>query len=336
MHSPLDPQLSISLGPRSTDPTRNCCDQHGCVAGQSVTPQSSREFDSWGHAGEGQSRGWVALVNEQEAGGGRTARWKPEVRASHYAKNMSEEMILAVDCGGGGIKASVLDSRGTLTASPVRTPTPYPLPPELLVKTTQDLAAQLPAATRVTMGMPGMLRHGVVITTPHYITRDGPRSRILPELVEQWTNFDMGRALEAALGMPTLVLNDAEVAGAGVITGTGLEMIVTLGTGLGNAVFDSGVLAPHVEVSQGFVRWGLTYDDYIGEHERLRLGDAHWSRRVRRVIDGLRPMYVWDRLYLGGGNSKRVTAMNRAKLGDDVVIVPNDAGIIGGVRAWTL
>ena len=47
------PQLSISLGPRSTNPTRNCCDQHGCVAGQSVTPQSSREFDSWGHAGEG-------------------------------------------------------------------------------------------------------------------------------------------------------------------------------------------------------------------------------------------------------------------------------------------
>ena len=60
---------------------------------------------------------------------------------------------------------------------------------------------------------------------------------------------------------------------------------MTLGTGLGNAVFDNGILAPHVEVSQGPVRWGLTYDDYIGEHERLRLGDAHWSRRVRRVVD---------------------------------------------------
>ena len=66
-------------------------------------------------------------------------------------------------------------------------------------------------------------------------------------------------------------------------------MIVTLGTGLGNAVFDNGVLAPHVEVSQGPVRWGLTYDDYIGEHERLRLGDAHWSRRVRRVVDACAP-----------------------------------------------
>ncbi len=249
---------------------------------------------------------------------------------------MSEEMTLAIDCGGGGIKASVLDSHGTMIAPPLRTPTPYPLPPALLVQTAVDLAARLPRADRVTMGMPGMIRHGVVVATPHYITRSGPRSKILPELVEEWRFFDMGRALGRALDLPTKVLNDAEVAGAGVVTGTGLEMIITLGTGLGNAVFDGGVLAPHIEVSQGFVRWGLTYDDYIGEHERLRLGDTHWSRRVRRIVDGLRPMYLWDRLYLGGGNSKRITAGHRAKLGEDVIIVPNDAGIIGGVRAWEL
>ncbi|WP_043536226.1 ROK family protein [Actinomyces polynesiensis] len=249
---------------------------------------------------------------------------------------MSEEMTLSVDCGGGGIKASVVDEGGTLMAPARRTPTPYPLPPELLVRTVVDLASALPDATRVTMGMPGMIRHGVVIATPHYITKEGPRSRVLPELVEAWSHFDMRRAIAHALGLPTLVLNDAEVAGAGVIAGKGLEMIITLGTGLGNSVFDGGRLAPHVEVSQGFVRWGLTYDDYIGEHERLRLGDAHWSRRVRRVVDGLRPMYMWDRLYLGGGNSKRITPPNRMRMGENVVVVPNDAGIIGGVRAWSL
>ena len=249
---------------------------------------------------------------------------------------MTREMTLAVDCGGGGIKASVLDGQGTMVAPPKRTPTPYPLPPELLVQTIADLAAQLPEAHRVTVGMPGMIRHGVVIATPHYITKDGPRSRVLPELVEKWDHFDMGQAVESALGIPTKVLNDAEVAGAGVITGRGLEMIITLGTGLGNAVFDGGHLSPHVEVSQGPIRWGLTYDDYIGEHERLRLGDVHWSRRVRRVVDGLRPMYMWDRLYLGGGNSKRIVPTSRDRLGEDVIIVPNDAGIIGGVRSWEL
>lgn len=243
---------------------------------------------------------------------------------------------LSIDCGGGGIKASVVDSFGHLVAKPVRTPTPYPLPPELLVDTVVSLAKQMPAASRMTMGMPGMIRHGRVIATPHYVTKDGPRSRVVPELVVRWQNFDMATTLERALQIPTLVLNDAEVAGAGVITGTGLEMIITLGTGLGNAVFDSGSLAPHTEISQGFVRWGLTYDDYIGEHERLRLGDSHWSRRVRRVIDGLKPMYLWDRLYLGGGNSVRIVANPRHPLPSDTMVVPNDAGIIGGVRAWDL
>ncbi|MCL3777016.1 MULTISPECIES: ROK family protein [unclassified Actinomyces] len=249
---------------------------------------------------------------------------------------MSSPTTLSVDCGGGGIKASVLSPEGAMTSRAVRTPTPYPLPPMTLVDTIAELAAQLPQADRVTVGMPGMIRHGVVVATPHYITRDGPRSRVLPELVELWRRFDMGAALTRRLERPVLVLNDAEVAAAGVVTGHGHEMIVTLGTGLGNAVFDNGVLAPHVEVSQGPIRWGLTYDDYIGEHERLRLGDAHWSRRVRRVVDALRPMYLWDRLYLGGGNSRRILASQLAAMGDDVVVVPNEAGMTGGARCWDL
>ena len=120
---------------------------------------------------------------------------------------------LSVDCGGGGIKASVLDAEGAIVSRAVRTPTPYPLPPTKLVETIAGLAEQLPRADRVTVGMPGMIRHGVVIATPHYITRDGPRSRVLPELVEQWARFDMGGAVSTRLAIPALVLNDAEVAG---------------------------------------------------------------------------------------------------------------------------
>ncbi|MBZ2199575.1 ROK family protein [Occultella gossypii] len=243
---------------------------------------------------------------------------------------------LAVDCGGGGIKASVLDAAGTMHAQPVRAATPYPLPPERLLSLIADLAGRLPPAGRVTVGMPGMIRHGVVVHTPHYVTKAGPRTRVLPELVTAWSGFDMRAAISAELDLPALVLNDAEVHGAGVIAGAGLELMLTFGTGLGNAVFDGGMLAPHQELSQGPVRWGLTYDEYVGEHERLRLGDSQWSRRIRRVVDALRPVYLWDRLYIGGGNSRRLTPTVLEKLGDDVVIVPNSAGIIGGVRAWSL
>jgi polyphosphate glucokinase len=243
---------------------------------------------------------------------------------------------LAIDCGGGGIKGSVLDEAGTMRAHPIRVPTPYPLSIELFVQTLVDLAAQLPKADRATVGMPGMIRHGVVITTPHYITKSGPRTRVLPELVVQWEGFDVKAALETALGIPTRVLNDAEVHAAGVIAGQGLELVLTLGTGLGCAIYDGGHLAPHLEMSQAPVRWGLSYDTYIGEHERRRLGDALWSRRIARVVDGLRPVFMWDRLYIGGGNSRHITPIVLAKLGDDVVIVPNTAAMVGGARAWLL
>lgn len=242
---------------------------------------------------------------------------------------------LAVDCGGSGIKASVLDEGGTMRTPVIRVPTPYPLPPERLVDVIAGLASRLPRADRATVGMPGMLRHGVVITTPHYITERGPRSRVDPRLVAQWDGLDMRSAVEQGLGIPALVLNDAEVHGSGVITGAGLELVLTFGTGLGSAHFDGGRLAPHLELSRAPVRM-TTYDEYIGEPERRRLGNAIWSRRVRRLVDWLRPVFVWDRVYLGGGNSRCISPSILAQLGDDVVVVPNSAGIVGGMRAWSL
>jgi polyphosphate glucokinase len=243
---------------------------------------------------------------------------------------------LAIDCGGGGIKASVLDEVGTMRAHPVRVPTPYPMSPARFVETLTGIAALLPHAERATVGMPGMIRHGVVVATPHYVTRSGPRSKVDPGLVEAWAGFDARTALTDALGVPTLVLNDAEVHGAGVVAGTGLELVLTLGTGLGCALFDGGTLAPHLEFSHAPVRWGFSYDTYIGEPERRRLGDAFWSRRVRTVVDGLRPVFLWDRLYLGGGNSRLIRPEQLARMGEDVVVVPNTAGIVGGVRAWSI
>ncbi len=245
-------------------------------------------------------------------------------------------LTLAVDCGGGGIKASVLDAAGTMHAPPVRVPTPYPLPPDRLVDVVADVAARLPRAHRATLGMPGMIRHGVVIATPHYVTRSGPRSAVDPALVERWAGFDVAAALTRRLAVPTLVLNDAEVHGAGVVSGSGLELVLTLGTGLGSALFDGGLLAPHLELSHAPVRRGTTYDGWLGEHERRRLGDGLWSRRVLRAVEGLRPVVLWDRLYLGGGNARRVRPVALAGMGDDVVVVPNTAGIVGGVRAWEL
>jgi polyphosphate glucokinase len=248
----------------------------------------------------------------------------------------SPVMTLSIDCGGLSIKASVLDEDGTMHAPAVAVPTPYPLSPAKLIEVFQEIAAQLPAFDRITVGFPGMVRHGVVVHTPHYINVKGPRTRVDPELYTAWTGLDFRSLVEKNLAKPTLMLNDAEVHGAGVVAGSGFEVVLTLGTGLGCAVFDGGKLAPHIELSHAPIRRSMNYDTWIGEHERRRLGDSFWSRRIRSMISDLRPVFHWDRLYLGGGNARRIKPNDLAALGDDVVIVPNAAGIVGGVRAWNL
>ena len=245
-------------------------------------------------------------------------------------------ITLSIDCGGSFIKASVLDESGTMRAHQVRIETPYPLSPDRFVKTLVDVSKQLPKADRMTVGMPGMIRHGVVIKTPHYVNVRGPFTRRDPALYDAWEGFDVRSALQDSAGMPALVLNDAEVHGAGVVTGAGLELVLTLGTGLGCAMFDGGMLAPHLELSQAPVRNGVVWDTYIGEQERRRLGNMFWSRRVKQMVDTMRPMFLWDRLYLGGGNSRNIRPDILEQLGDDVIIVPNTAALVGGVRAWQL
>ncbi|MGB7981668.1 MAG: ROK family protein [Candidatus Nanopelagicales bacterium] len=245
---------------------------------------------------------------------------------------MDLERTLAIDCGGSGLKGSVLDDRGQMVADRVRVPTPYPMSPQRFVAALCEIAERLPPADRATVGMPGMIRHGRVITTPHYITVAGPHSQVDPGLERAWDHFDAQAALARGLGIPTRVVNDAEVHAAAVVCGVGLEVTFTLGTGLGCAVFDDGALVPKIEISRAPVRKGVLYDEWIGDRARRELGARRWSRRVRNVVDGLRPMFVWDRLYVGGGNAARLTL----DLGDDVILVPNDAGISGGIRLWEL
>jgi polyphosphate glucokinase len=245
-------------------------------------------------------------------------------------------MTLAIDCGGLSLKASVLDEAGTLHAQPVSIPTPYPLSPRRLIEAFDEIAKLLPPFDRITIGMPGMIRHGVVVHTPHYINAKGPLTRVEPTLLSQWRGFDMQSNVADHFGKPALVMNDAEVHAAGLISGSGLEVVMTLGTGLGFCMFDGGKLAPHFELSHAPIRRSTSYDTWIGEHERRRLGDTFWSRRIKSMVEDLRPVFWWDRLFIGGGNSRRIKPEVLAKLGDDVVIVSNTAGILGGVRAWEL
>jgi len=243
---------------------------------------------------------------------------------------------LTVDCGGTGIKASVLDKGGKVLIDFPYLKTPYPLSPSKLIGIIQDFVKADLRIKRVTVGLPGMIRNGKVVVIPHYINGNGPRSAMDPNLKKAWYGFDMQSLLQKRLKLPTLVLNDAEVHAAAVIEGKGLETVLTFGTGLGSAIFNDGNLAPHLEISHATIRYGKSIDTWIGEQARRRMGNQLWSRRVKSLIQELYPMIVWDKLYIGGGNAQRISKSALKSFDYKVKIIPNSAGVTGGVKAWDL
>jgi polyphosphate glucokinase len=237
---------------------------------------------------------------------------------------------LAVDVGGTGIKASVLDPSGQLQHERVRVATPYPLAPGTLVSTIQTLTTELPSFDRVSVGFPGMVRDGRVLTAPHFVSPTGPGGKVDAGLAAEWTGIDLQSAVARALGKPAKVANDADVQGAAVVAGKGLEMVVTLGTGVGSSLFFHGMLCPHIELAHHPFRNGQTYNEQLGDLARREVGSRRWNKRVARMIDTLHALVFYDRLWIGGGNSRHV----KLDLGPDVTLADNSAGILGGIKLW--
>lgn len=238
---------------------------------------------------------------------------------------------LSFDIGGTGLKASVLSRHGDLLHEPVRVPTPYPLRPQQLVSKLVELAGGLPSYQRVSAGFPGMVRDGHILSAPHFISPAGPGGKPTPELEKAWARYDIQGALGAALGHPCRVANDADVQGAALVGGDGLELVITLGTGVGTALFWKGKLAPHLELAHHPLgKSGQNYNDVLGEEARKKAGNKKWNSRVARTLDILRALVFFDHCYIGGGNSKHVAF----ELPADVHLADNTAGILGGIKLW--
>lgn len=223
---------------------------------------------------------------------------------------------LAVDVGGSGVKMLVLDGQGRALTERVRLPTPRRATPQELLAVIEQLARQQMQFDRISVGFPGVVKKGIVYTA---VNLGG----------EVWRGFDLASEITRLLGKPARVINDAAMQGYGAIQGNGVEMVITLGTGMGSAIFVHGMLVP-LELGHHPLKKGKTYEQRVCDAERRRIGCRRWSKRVGAAIAQLAPVFNYDVLYVGGGNARKL----ELELPANVRIIDNVEGLLGGIRLW--
>lgn len=223
---------------------------------------------------------------------------------------------LSVDIGGSGIKVIVLDTDGNAQSERARVETPKPAKPEAVIKAIAHLAATQIQYDRISVGFPGVVRGGVTETAAN--------------LDSQWIGFDLEKALLQRLGKPVRVINDADMQGLGAISGQGVELVITLGTGFGSALFLNGKLVPNLELGHHEFRKEETYEQQLGRAALEDVGSKKWNNRLEKAINSLQRLFNYDRLYIGGGEAEKVSF----NLPANVKIIPNISGLLGGIALW--
>ncbi len=227
--------------------------------------------------------------------------------------------VLSIDIGGSHIKATILNQKGEMLKEYAKVVTPVPATPENLINSTKALVKEFPEYDKISVGFPGYVKNGVVKTAPNLDT-------------SLWADVDLASKLGKALGKEARVVNDADMQGLGVVKGTGLELVITLGTGFGTALLMDGSLLPHLEFShQPFGKFE-SYDKYVGEAALEKIGQKKWNKRMKKVFEVLQTVFNYDYLYIGGGNSDKLNF----KLDKNMLVVKNADGIKGGARLWQM
>ena len=225
----------------------------------------------------------------------------------------ARQRTLAIDVGGTGIKCALLDGDGEMVSEKLLAATPDRFTPGELLDMIERMARQLPQYDRVAVGIPGIVHRDVVYSLP----ASGSRA---------FKRYELGARLSDVLGKRVRVTNDAAMHGLAAIDGDGVEMVITLGTGLGTALFIDGVLSAHYQTLPDQDEPFSAY----GDAARKKIGRKQWEERVRELFEQLRGITNYDRLYVGGGNAERL----KGELPPRVKRIDSAAGVLGGHRLW--
>lgn len=222
---------------------------------------------------------------------------------------------LAVDIGGTGVKSMLLDATGRQSGNRVRQPTPRPATPQAVLAVIKTMLPDTPY-DRLSVGFPGVVVDGVIHSAPN--------------LHKSWAGFNLQGALADLTGRPARVLNDAGIQGLGVISGRGVELVLTLGTGMGFALFVEGRYVPNLEMAHHPFAKGRTYEECIGNAARIEAGNRKWNKRVGQILTLVQRIFNPSVIYIGGGNAEKL----KGELPGNVKRVENVAGLLGGIKLW--
>jgi polyphosphate glucokinase len=247
----------------------------------------------------------------------RSKRKPPETALAAPSGAGSLPRTAIIDIGGTGVKMIVIDPQGEPVNERMRELTPDPATPEAVFELIEKMATTLPSFDRVSVGFPGVVMHGVAKNAPNLGN-------------ELWSGVEIEQTLGKSLGRPVRVINDADLQGFGVIRGHGVELVLTLGTGLGSGLYVGGRLVPNLELGHHPFRRTKTYEQRLSDKQLKRIGPRRWSKRVLQAISQLEALFNYDHLYLGGGNVPHL----RAKLPDNVSVFDNVQGMKGGLHLW--
>ena len=212
--------------------------------------------------------------------------------------------VLAIDVGGSHVKMRMSGRREEREFESGPT-----LTPRQMVAHIHELTGDW-QYDAVSIGYPGVVVHGKIVTEPYNLGRG-------------WVGFDFRKAF----GRPTLLMNDAAMQAVGSYEG-GRMLFLGLGTGLGSALIVDGTVAP-MELAHLPYKRGRSYEDYVGDRGRRRLGAKKWRRTVAAVVEQLSKAVEADYVVLGGGNARKLKKMPKnARLGN------NEFAFLGGFRVW--
>jgi len=248
------------------------------------------------------------------------------------APKSKSDQVLAIDIGATSIKFCRIDPFGALLEVPQRRPTPYPCSPERLVEFLRQKVSRS-RCSRVGVGFPGKFEHGHVVRPGNLSRPGGVTTEVDPELDERWRGFGLEDALRSATGRDVRVVNDATLAALGCCEGDGVEVVLTLGTGLGLALEVNGVLTPVRDVGAELFVEGRTYDQVLGERPRSDDQDR-WQHMLELAIARFAKEFDATTVHLAGGNARRVAPNLLTAVPCRVVINGNEAPLHGAAKLF--